>query len=401
MMYAYRASNKENKIIKGFIEAQNASEAAGFLRKKELLPITIVKHEDRNILSYLPFKHRSGSKDIVLFTRQLSSMLTSGLTLVQALHVLRDQMQTTVMRQLIQDIISEIEEGKSFSNALAAHPKVFSRVYISLIHAGETSGFLDKVLIRLADNLERQEKLKSSLKSALMYPIIIVIMMVLVMIIMMIFVIPQLSSLYDSLNVSLPLSTQIVVGVSKFMGIYWWFMILMTIAIGIVFNKWRKTDSGGLILDKVVLDLPIFGPVIRKTILAEFTRTLGLLISSGSLVVQSLNEASDVADNQIYKSAAIEISHRVEKGISIGDAMGVYTLFPPILVQMVKIGEQTGKLDESLFRSSEYFEREVEVAIKNLTTAIEPAIMVVLGLGVAFLVFSIITPIYTLTNSIR
>lgn len=400
MNFKYKATSTNLQIIEGSIDAKNATEAAVSLRNQNLTPITINKQGTGARFS-IPFLNKSSSGDLVVFTRQLSSMLSSGLTIMQSLRILKDQMQKESMQNVIGGLISEIEEGKSFSGALAKFPEVFSPIYVSLIHAAEGSGFLDKILLKMADNLEKDQKLKATIKSALLYPIIVVIMMVAVVVVMMIFVIPQLSKLYDSLNVTLPFTTQIVVGISNFTVSYWWIVLAATIVVASLYTKWSKSESGSLIIDHIVLRLPIFGPLIQKSILSEFCRTLGLLIGSGTLVVQSLNQTSNVVGNKIYEDAIIDISRHVEKGISVGDAMGVYPIFPPILVQMVRIGEQTGKLDESLIRVSEYFEREVENLVKTLTTAMEPIIMIVLGVGVAFLVLSIITPIYNITNSIQ
>lgn len=399
MTYSYKASSRDGRIIKGFIEANNVNEAATFLRNRSLVPITIVKQGAKGLNAILPFIKKQSNSDLVLFTRQLSSMLTSGLTLMQALVILKEQVQKESMKEVINGVIAEVEEGKSFANAISKYKNVFSPIYISLIRAGETSGFLDKILLRLADNLEKQQKLRATLRAALMYPAVIVILMIAVMTVMMIFVIPQLSSLYNSLNLTLPITTQIVVNISHFVTSYWWFVLICLGSIIFLYKKWSKTETGGMFLDNIALKLPVFGNLIQKTILAEFSRTLGLLIGAGTLVVQSLHETADIAGNRIYQDAINEIAQRVEKGISIGDAMSVYNLFPPILVQMVKIGEQTGKLDESLLKVSEYFEREVDEIIKTLTTALEPIIMIVLGLGVAFLVISVITPIYSLTTS--
>ncbi|MGH7245801.1 MAG: type II secretion system F family protein, partial [Candidatus Levyibacteriota bacterium] len=344
---------------------------------------------------------KSKTSDLVLFTRQLSSMLTAGLTLMQSLSILKEQIQNDVMKEVVNGIISEVEEGKPFSTAIAKYPDIFYPIYVSLIRAGESSGFLDRILLRLADNLEKQERLKSTVKSALMYPIVIVILMVVVMSVMMIFVIPQLTVLYQNLNIALPFTTQVVVTISNFMITFWPVVIAFIVFTIVMYRRWVRTDSGRLIRDDFVLKLPIFGKLIRQTILTEFSRTFGLLISAGTLVVQSLTETADVAGNVMYRTAILDISKRVEKGVTIGDAMAAYTIFPPILVQMVKIGEQTGKLDESLLKVSEYFEREVEGTVKTLTTAMEPFIMIILGVAVAFLIISVITPIYNLTSSIQ
>lgn len=399
MKLSYRAVTKDGKTVRGIIEAHDVIEAAGYLRRREFLPIQITP-ENKSMLQYFPFFNKSSTADIVFFTRQLSSMITSGLTLMQALSILKEQIENPSLTDVVSSIIADIEEGKSFSSAIEKYPDVFSPIYISLVKAGEDAGLLDKVLLRLADNLEKQKKLKSTIKSALMYPAIVVIGMIIVMTIMMIFVIPQLTTLYESLNVELPLPTKIVVGISRFTTSFWPFIFALIALSIFLFKRWHKSESGKLIMDGLVLKLPIFGKLIKETILAEFTRTLGLLVGTGSLVVESLNQTSDVAGNILYKNAILGVAKRVEKGISVGDSMLAYPLFPPILVQMVKVGEQTGKLDESLLKVSEYFEREVDQTVKTLTTALEPFIMIVLGIGVVFLIISIVVPIYSLTSSI-
>lgn len=400
MKIQYKATTKDGRIAQGIIEAKDIQEAAFFLREKEMVPLAIHAVESQEVPFAGLFK-KSTTNDLVLFTRQLSSILSSGLTLMQALSILKDQVQNPVMKDVVSGIISDIQEGKTFADAIAKYPKIFGSIYIALIRAAESSGFLDKVLLRLADNLEKQEKLKGTIKSALMYPVIVVILMIVVMFVMMIFVIPQLTNLYQNLNIALPVTTQILVTVSNLTITFWPIVLGSAVAAFIAYNRWRATESGELITDSLMLRVPVFGELIKKTVLAEFSRTFGLLVSAGTLVVQSLNESADTTGNKIYRNAIVEVSKRVEKGISIGDAMAAFDIFPPILVQMVRIGEQTGKLDDSLLRVSEYFEREVDGTVKTLTTAMEPFIMIVLGIGVSFLIISIITPIYNLTSSIQ
>ncbi|MCL5438447.1 MAG: type II secretion system F family protein [Patescibacteria group bacterium] len=398
MKLSYKAVTREGKIVRGIIDAKDIGEAASYLRSKEILPIKISESKNSNLFSSF---RKTSTSDLVFFTRQLSSMLASGLTLMQALNILKDQMKNPFMSEIVQDIIADIEDGKSFSIAISKHPELFSSIYVSLIKASETSGLLDKVLLRLADNLEKQQKLKGTIKGALMYPAIVVTGMIVVMFIMMIFVIPQLSVLYQNLNIPLPLPTLIVVGISNILIKFWPVVIIMAVLGFIFFRRWRKTEVGQLMIDNFVLKMPIFGNLIRETILAEFTRTLGLLIGTGTLVVEALNQAATTANNVHYKNAIIGVSEHVEKGVTISDAMAFYPLFPQMVTQMVSIGEKTGKLDESLMRVSEYYEREVDQSVKNLTTAMEPIIMVILGVGVAFLIISVITPIYNLTSSIQ
>lgn len=400
MKLSYRAVTKDGKTVRGIVDAKDVKEAASYLRSRDLLPVQISAKNTKKS-GIFPFLNKANNSNLVFFTRQLSSMLSSGLTLIQSLRILKDQIQSDAMEEIIGGIIADIEEGKSFSTAIEKYPAFFSSVYVSLIKASETSGLLDKILSRLADNLEKQQKLKSTIRGALLYPTIVVLGMVAVMTIMMIFVIPQLSVLYENLNIPLPLPTLIVMGISNFVITFWPFIIGVSFLGVFTFRRWHKTTEGKLVIDDLVLKIPIFGKLISQSILTEFTRTFGLLVGSGALVIEALNRSSDVAGNIIYKNAILGLSSRVEKGMTVKDAMTQYTLFPQILIEMVSVGEQTGKLDESLLRVSEYFEREVEQTVKTLTTAMEPFIMVCLGAAVAFLIISVITPIYNLTSSIQ
>lgn len=260
---------------------------------------------------------------------------------------------------------------------------------------------MDQVLERLADNLEKQGKLKSTIKSALMYPLVVLSLMVVVVFVMMIFVIPQLSVLYKNLNIPLPVATQIIVGMSNFVVNFWPLVIIGVILFVLFFRRWKNTEQGELLLDNLVLKLPVFGLLIKQSILTEFARTLGLLVGTGTLVVDALLQTAGTTGNIYYKTAIKEVSRQVEKGVSVGDALQTSPLFPSMIVQLVKVGEQTGKVDENLLKASEYYEREVNQTFKTLTTAMEPFIMVVLGVGVAFLIISVITPIYSLISSIQ
>lgn len=401
MKLRYKATTRDGKIIRGLMEANDVSEGASYLRDKDLIPIQISKEGSDILSKVLPFLNKVGSGEIILFTRQLSSMLSSGLTLLRALQIFKEQIENEAMIEMVTGIINDIEEGKSFSYAIAKYPDVFSPIYVSLIKAGESSGLLDKVLLRLANNLEKEAKLKSTVKSALLYPAIVVILMLFVFFIMMIFVIPQLSILYKNLDVPLPLPTQIVVGLSNVVGTFWPIIAVLIGVFIFLYKRWRKTLDGQLIVDNLILRLPVFGKLISQTILSEFSRTLGLLIGTGTLVVESLLETADTTGNIHYKNAIKDIARQAEKGVTIGDAMSSYSLFPPMLVQLVKIGEQTGKMDESLTKASEYFEGEVNQTVKTLTTALEPFIMIVLGVGVAFLIISVITPIYSLISNLQ
>ncbi len=400
MRLRYKASTPDGKLSQGLLDAKGIEEAAVYLRSKNLMPIQILR-VDASLGSQLPLFNKVKTQDLILFTRQMSSMLASGLTLLKALEILKEQIQNPAMQEIVTSVINDVSEGKTFSQAISRHPKVFSDIYVSIIKAGESSGLLDKVLLRLADNLEKQAKLKSTVKSALTYPAIVVILMVVVMLVMITFVIPQLTVLYTNLDVPLPLPTKIMVGIANFLTVFWPIVLIVIFVTIYALRRWSKTVSGKLILDDLILKTPVFGKLIKETTIAEFSRTFGLLVGTGTLVVQALNETAATAGNVHYKNAIIGVGQQVEKGVTVGSAMSTYSLFPPLLVQLVKIGEQTGKMDETLQKASEYFEREVDQIVKTLTTAMEPFIMIILGIGVAFLIISVITPIYTLISSIQ
>ncbi len=399
MKLYYRAVSQEGKTVRGMVDAKDQKEAAFYLRKHNLIPVKIMESDESSVSRYLPFLSRMTFGDLIFFTRQLSSMLSSGLTLMQALQVLKNQTQKHSMNELISGVIADVESGSTLSIALEKHPKFFSPIYIALIRTGESSGLLDKVLARLAENLEKEEKLKQTIKGALMYPVIVLVMMIAVITIMMIFVIPQLSSLYGNLNIELPFTTLVVVALSEFTVAYWPVVLIASVGGIYGFRKWYKTESGRSFVDGNIIKIPVFGKLLLQATTAEFTRTFGLLIGSGSLIVDSLLRTADIVGNVHFKLAIKLVAQRVEKGISVGDALEASPIFPPMVVEMVKIGEQTGKLDESLLRVSEYFEREVEQSVKTLTTLMEPLIMVFLALGVGFLIFAVITPIYNLMSA--
>jgi len=402
MKLHYKAVTGKGESIEGLIEAANPSEAAAYLRSKELVPIKIVKRQRSKIEELIPFIGNKVKKnDVVNFTRQLSAMLSSGLTLLRSLEILKNQVRNKALVEVIDSVIKDIQEGANFSRAISKYPEVFSSVYIALIEASESSGLLDKAFLRLADNLEKEQKLQNTVKSALTYPAIVVAMMFVVVVIMMIFVIPQISTLYQSLNVSLPLPTLILIQISNFFVSFWLIPLILLGVIGFAYHRWYRTVEGKLAIDSVLLKIPIFGNLTKKTILAEFARTLGILLGSGSLVVEALDKVSNITGNIYYKNAIDDVGKRVEKGVSIGDAMSLYYLFPQNLVELVKIGEQTGKLDETLMKASEYFENEVNQTAKTFSTAMEPIILIFLGIGVAFLVISILTPIYQISSSIK
>ncbi|HRN96695.1 MAG TPA: type II secretion system F family protein [Candidatus Levybacteria bacterium] len=399
MEFRYTAIQKNGEKEKGIIEANTQKEVIDFLRTKSLTPLSV--SEVKKFSASLKMLQKVKTSDIVLFTRQLSSMILTGLTLLESLTILKKQAPNPAMREIIDDLIANVSEGTSLSQALAKHPEAFSEVYIALVQAAEASGLLDKVLARLAENLERSEDLKKQIRSALFYPMIIIVGMMGVITVMNIFVIPQLGTLYESLNLDLPIATQIVLTMSKLFTTF--FPVVIVAAIGgfFLFRRFRKTESGIKTIDTVKLRMPVIGKIIHLSIVDEISRTLSLLVTSGSSIIESLNITARVAGNFYYREAINRSSALVEKGVPLSTALDNQNMFEPIVIQMVKVGESTGKMDESLLKLSEYFERDMTLKIKTLTTSIEPLLIIVLGVSVGFLIFSVITPIYSLITQIQ
>lgn len=400
MDYSFLAADHEGKKIKGKLEANDKKEVVEYLRLKQLTPIQI-KSLDNTGSSLLAYFSRVKGGDIVLFTRQLSSMIMSGLTVIECLNILKQQGNKPQMQKIINELISNLSEGKSLSQALGNYPTVFSTTYIALIQSAEEGGILDKVLSRLADNLEKSDEVHKRVKSALFYPAIIVCGVIAVIIMMNIFVIPQMGALYENLDLKLPLMTQIVLGMSKLTTTLLPFSVFFIIGGFIGYKRFAVTSMGINIIDKVKLKAPVFGQITMLSVLSEVSRTISLLVNSGASLIGAINIAADVSGNIYYKNALQNTSSLVEKGAGLSVALQNQNLFPPLMIQMVKVGESTGKIDESLLKVSEYFERDLDLKVKNLTTSIEPILIIILGVSVAFLIMSVITPIYSLVSQIQ
>ena len=400
MFFQYKALKNGKTVIKK-IEAASSAAVIDYLQKNDYFPISVEEVKNREITILDNLTQKVDFNDIVDFTRQVALMLNAGLTLIDSLEILKRQIVKPILRKMIEDIDGKIKGGSSFSVALLDYKGIFSKLYISLVKSGEASGKLGEILLRLADNLEKEREFKSKLKGALVYPAIVIIGMFIVMFIMVTFVLPKLLSLYKDFNVELPLSTKILIAVSSFSARFWPLVLVMIFVGSYFIKKYLATKVGKSSFDKFTLKLPVFGRIISISALVESTRTLAILISSGISILEALSIVVDATENSVYQQAFLTVSHKVEKGLSLGTALEQEGIFPPILVQMSQVGEQTGNLHDTLFRLSKYFEMESEMATKTMTTLIEPLILVVLGVGVGFLVMSVITPIYNLTNSFK
>ena len=393
MKFKYEARDGKGVFSKGTMEKVNESGVAAELRERKLIPIKISAYK-----APLQFGGVS-SADVTNFTRQLSTMITAGLPINDALNLLRMQASAT-FAPVVSSIMTDVSSGVGLSDAMAKFPKVFSKVYIALIRAGEAAGVLEKILNRLADNMEKNHEFRGKVMGAMIYPIIILFGMVGVIIVMMVFVVPKLTSLYGEFGADLPLATKILVGTSNFMIHDWWLIIIL-IAVGFYGLRALITNPDGKRwIDGQLYKIPVIGNLTRQIMLTELTRTLGLLVGAGISIVEALNIVSGALGNVVVESEVRKIALQVEKGFPVSISFSESSIFPVMIGQMIAVGEETGKMDEVLEKLSSYYESESEQKVKGLTTAIEPLIIMIMAVGVGFLVFSIIIPIYDITNKV-
>ncbi len=397
--FNYKAKDKVGRIIKGEVEAVDINAAAKLVRSKGFFVISLKSKIDSPLAFIRKRKDKVNSADIATFTRQLSTMINAGLPITEALLILRSQSKKT-MQAIVAQLLADVEAGESFSSALSKHPQIFGKTYIALVKSGEVGGVLDAVLVKLADNLEKQAEFRSKVKGALIYPVIIVVAMIVVAVVMMIFVIPKLMSLYTDMDAELPAPTRILIGVSSFMAKYW-FVFAALLFIGYyVFRLYRSTPEGRHKIDELLFKIPIYGPLQQQIILTDLTRTLSMMVGAGVSILESLHITSEVVGNTVISDAIIDSSNQVEKGFPVAFAFSKHPeAFPFILSQMVAVGEETGKMDDILGKISRIFEVESDEKVKGLTAAIEPIVMVVLGIGVGFMVIAVILPIYSLSST--
>jgi type IV pilus assembly protein PilC len=396
--FGYRVKNEEGKTLDGVLEASSLDHASKLLRGRGYLIIKVEEEKESEIKEIMRRFERVKVDDVVNFTRQLSTMVSAGLPLTESLSILRVQ-SPPAMSRVVSKVLEEVEGGKTLAIAMEeAGDGVFDDIYIALVKAGEAAGVLDEVLKRLAETMEKQRDFRSKTKGAMVYPMIIIIGMVIVSVIMMIFVVPRMTEMYKDFGAELPLPTRILIGASDFAVKFWYLLFLFFGAVGYVFLKWSKTEVGSVMIEETLMKMPVVGELRLKMVMTEFARTMSLLISAGISILDALRITSAAVGSKIIGAKMMMAASKVEKGQSLGLVLAELGEFPPIVPQMIAVGEQTGKMDEILDKLADYFEGESEQAVKNLTTAIEPMIMAVMGVGVGFLVFAVIMPIYNLTS---
>lgn len=400
MKFKYTAKTLTGQTVKGRVEAVNIKAAAELIREQKMMPMGISQAGGGLGLGQITksFGGVSGS-EVANFTRQLSTMMTAGLPLTDALNLLKIQ-SPPAFSTIIAAILTDVQSGISLSAAMSKHPKAFSAVYVALVKAGESAGIMDKILSRLADTSEKSGEFRAQVIGAMIYPVIILLGMVGVMVIMMVAVVPKLTALYSDFGADLPIATKMIIWLSNAMTHYGIIMAIV-VAVGVfLLRRYLATDKGKSQYGAILYKAPVIGALAEKVMLTELTRTLALLMSAGISIVEALNIVSDAIDNVNVKKEVKQIAKRVEKGYPVSISFTESGMFPPLLGQMMAVGEETGKMDDVLTRLSVFYESESGEKIKGLTTAIEPIILIVLAVGVGFLMYAIIMPIYGITNKI-
>ncbi len=395
-VFVFSGRTRGGQTVSGEMEAANREAVVARLRSQQVIA-TAVRSKPKDIT--IPgLGAKVSDKDIVVFTRQFATMIDAGLPLVQCLEILATQQDNKMLKKTLTEIRQSVEGGSTFAAALKQHPKVFSSLYANMVEAGEAGGILDTILNRLAQYMEKAMALKKKVKSAMIYPSTIVTVAVAVVIFLLVFVIPTFKAMFEGFGAALPLPTQIVLELSRLVIAYFWVGIGAIVAAIFGIRWWYGTSSGRTNIDRFLLRMPILGILIRKVAVAKFTRTLGTLISSGVAILDGLDITARTAGNKIVEMAVLRTRASIAEGKTIAEPLRDSGVFPPMVVQMIAVGEQTGALDAMLGKIADFYDEEVDTAVANLTSLLEPMLMVFLGIVIGGVVIAMYLPIFKLVT---
>ena len=397
-IFKYKAFDREKKLQEGLVEAADREYVGEILEEKgfSVVAISLVSGGKRSGLNFL---NRVGVKDIVIFSRQFSVLISANVAMVQALKILVDQTNNLTLKMIVSEVADEVDAGSTLSEALNKRPKVFSNFYVSVVKSGEISGKLDEVLNYLADETEKDYDMMSKIRGAMIYPAFVLCSLGVVGVVMMVFVVPKLTAILTESGAELPLTTRILIGTSSFMSNYWWLLLIIIAALAFAFRFYVSKPNGRRQLDYLKLKLPIFGHLFQLIYLVRFTRSMNTLIVGGVTIANSLKVAAEVVGNKIYQELIEETIKEVEDGNSISSVFQNSKTIPKMVSQMLSIGEKTGKMDVILERITNFYGREVSNMVANLMTLMEPIIMVIMGVAVGIMVAAVILPMYNLASS--
>src|SRR5882672_133460 len=399
-VFQYTARTLKGELQSGEVDLPSRDDVIAHLRKNRMVVVQVRPAPKQFKMS---FKFGGGVKtrDVVIMTRQFATMINAGLPLVQALGILADQTENKVLADVTRQVVYDVESGHTLADALRKHPKAFSDLFVNMVAAGEAGGILDTILLRLAQFLEKNDAIIRKVKGAMVYPVVIMSVAAIAITVLLIFVIPTFQSMFASVNLELPLPTRIVIGASNVLKHYWWAMggaIALT-AVGI--SRYYKTAPGKLQLDTLLLNVPVLGDVIRKSAVSRFTRTLGTLISSGVSILDGLEITARTAGNQVIHNAVMASRASIAGGETIAAPLQKSKVFPPMVISMIAVGEQTGGLDEMLSKIADFYDEEVDAAVSTLLSLMEPIMIVVLGVIVGGMVVAMYLPIFDMVNAVQ
>ncbi|CAB4648105.1 MAG: type II secretion system F family protein [Actinobacteria bacterium] len=402
--FTYRVRDSAGKVVEGKLEGADEALVVRKLREMGYTPITVTRRDSSRLQSDIKIPGLSGRvalKDVAVLSRQFATMINSGLSLLRALSILSEQTENASLARMIGEVRQDVERGSSLSASLARHPKAFNRLYISMVRSGEVGGSLDAVLMRLADTIESQVELHRKVKSAMTYPVVVFSLVVFIASAMLLFIVPQFKGIYVELGGTLPLPTRILISISDVVKKYFPMLILLSGVGGWFLRRWARSPKGRPTWDAFVLKVPVFGLLARKGALARFARTLAALTRSGVGILEALEIVADTAGNEVVSLALRDTQRAVKQGDTLARPLSQHDVFPPMVVQMIAVGEETGALDDMLDKIADFYDQEVEATVDALTSLIEPLLIVTMGVLVGGMIISLYLPMFRIITLIK
>jgi type IV pilus assembly protein PilC len=399
--YDYKVRDRTGNLVTGQLAGDSETLVLQKLRQMGMTPVEVKKANAGLKMEINLRPGRVKLKQVAVFCRQFATMVNSGLPILRALSILADQTESKELAKVLVQARTDVEQGSSLSTAMAKHPKAFNNTFISMVKAGETGGVLDTVLLQLADQIEKEVSLRRQIKSAMTYPVVVVALVILIMSAMLLFIVPQFETIYASLGSQLPLPTKVLLGMSRIFTTYWWGVILFSVGAAFAFRRYKKSDSGRARIDALKIKVPVFGPLFHKVALARFSSTLSMLMRAGVPILQALEIVKDTVNNRVISDAVEDVKTSVREGESIAKPLGRHKVFPPMVVQMMAVGEETGAVDTMLDKVSEFYNQEVTATVEALTSLIEPLLIAIIGGAVGAAVVALYMPMFNIINVIE
>jgi type IV pilus assembly protein PilC len=398
--FNYKVRDRSGNLVTGSLVADSEGLVLQRLREMGYTPLDVTKVK-KGFGAITIGGNKVKLKQLAIFSRQFATMVNSGLPILRGLSILSEQTDSRELSRVLVAARLDVEQGSSLSQSLQKHPKVFDNLYVSMIRSGETGGSLDDTLLRIANLLEREVRLRGKIKSAMTYPIAVVGLVLLIMAAMLLFVVPQFKTIYGQIGSTLPLPTRVLLGASNMLKAYWYLFILGAVGFRFLFRRYRASNSGRDIIDATKLRAPVFGPLFHKTCLSRFSSTLAMLLHSGVPILGALDIVSDTVNNRVLSRAVVDVQNSVREGESIAKPLSKHAVFPPMVVQMIAVGEETGQVDVMLEKVAQFYDQEVEAAVDSLTSLIEPILIAIIGAFVGASVIALYMPMFQVIKLIK